>query len=174
MPSGILKTIVNLPAATTTKTMLHVEFPVGEKTKEMVQELPSLTKFCCIYCFHSNSCGMCINEILGCTFFLFANKTWLQINMSSTSVDIPRLLTGNECIPYRPLNPGSCVVCRKSTGNQDCCKSLVSQFVCQAKCHQCQQLLRSLQQLCCQHKRCRNQSSPLSFPSSPLMTRLLF
>lgn len=93
--------------------------------------------------------------------------------MSCSSVDIPRLLTGNECIPYRPLNPGSCVVCRKSTGNQDCCKSLVSQFVCQAKCRQCQQLPGSLQQLCCQHKRCKNQSSPLSFPSSPLKVAIL-
>lgn len=29
-----------------------------KKIKEMVQELPSLTKLCCIYCFHSNSCDL--------------------------------------------------------------------------------------------------------------------
>lgn len=48
--------------------MLHLEFPVGEKKIEIVQELPSLTKSCCVYCFHSNSSVICISEILGCTF----------------------------------------------------------------------------------------------------------
>lgn len=43
------KTIVNLPAATTTRTMQHLAFPMGEKKKKIssfraVQELPSLMK----------------------------------------------------------------------------------------------------------------------------------
>lgn len=147
--------------------MLHLEFPVGEKKKRNSSRT-SLSDKVLLRLLFSLKLKCDLHQWdFGVYFLLFASKTWFQINVSCSSVDIPRLLTGNESIPYRPLNPGSCVECRKSTGNQDCCKSLVSQLVCQAKCHQCQQLPRSLQQLHCQHKRCKNQSFSLSFPPSP-------
>lgn len=53
--------------------MQHLAFPMREKKIislfRAVQELPSLLKswYCC--CFYSNPAMICINEILGCTFF---------------------------------------------------------------------------------------------------------
>lgn len=83
--------------------------------------------------------------------------------MSCGSVDIPRLLTGSGKRAF--LKGLQTLEAVWIVGNllevRTVCKSLVSQPVCQAKCHQCQQSPRSMQQQRCQHERCKNQSFPI-------------